>query len=188
MSGLPSAALPVQGVGRARWRLELIRCRAAESADLEVEGCDAKGRLALLPTWCHSASKVDPRYVAINLLISSRNIYFGGPIGADWDPTKLSASCFISAAYGHADGGPPTAPIHARRRGIRRNARRRKRGTSLFLPSAPDHSPPDLGRNLFHGRVFHARSRGRSPSGSTSPAGLRPRALKTAFTGRQPLF
>jgi protein ImuA len=30
-----------------RWQLELIRCRAGESADFEVEVCDAKGRLAL---------------------------------------------------------------------------------------------------------------------------------------------
>lgn len=43
----PSSPLPVQGIGRARWLLELIRCRAATSADFEVEACDAKGRLAL---------------------------------------------------------------------------------------------------------------------------------------------
>ncbi|MFI0849424.1 ImuA family protein [Mesorhizobium sp. IMUNJ 23232] len=47
VSVLPSRPLPVPGVGRARWRLELIRCRGAESADFEVEACDAKGRLAL---------------------------------------------------------------------------------------------------------------------------------------------
>ena len=47
VSALPSAPLPVPGVGRARWLLELIRCRAGESADFEVEACDAKGRLAL---------------------------------------------------------------------------------------------------------------------------------------------
>lgn len=47
VSTLPSAPLPVPGVGRARWLLELIRCRAGESADFEVEACDAKGRLAL---------------------------------------------------------------------------------------------------------------------------------------------
>jgi protein ImuA len=35
----------VPGVGRARWQLELIRCRAGESADFVVEACDAKGRL-----------------------------------------------------------------------------------------------------------------------------------------------
>lgn len=47
VSALPSSPLPAPGVGRARWRLELIRCRAGESADFEVEACDAKGRLAL---------------------------------------------------------------------------------------------------------------------------------------------
>ncbi|TJW51970.1 MAG: damage-inducible protein [Mesorhizobium sp.] len=47
VSVLPSKSLPVPGIGRARWHLELIRCRAGESADLEVEACDAKGRLAL---------------------------------------------------------------------------------------------------------------------------------------------
>jgi protein ImuA len=47
VSRLPSTQLPVPGVGRARWQLELIRCRAGESADFEVEACDAKGRLAL---------------------------------------------------------------------------------------------------------------------------------------------
>lgn len=47
VSVLPSVPLPVPGVGRARWQLELIRCRAGESADFEVEACDAKGRIAL---------------------------------------------------------------------------------------------------------------------------------------------
>jgi protein ImuA len=47
VSTLPSTPLPVPGVGRARWQLELIRCRAGGSADFEVEACDAKGRLAL---------------------------------------------------------------------------------------------------------------------------------------------
>jgi len=46
VSVLPSTPLPVPGVGRARWLLELIRCRAGESADFEVEACDAEGRLA----------------------------------------------------------------------------------------------------------------------------------------------
>lgn len=45
VSALPSAPLPVPGVGRARWLLELIRCRAGESADFEVSACDAEGRL-----------------------------------------------------------------------------------------------------------------------------------------------
>jgi protein ImuA len=47
VSVLPSAQLPVPGIGRARWQLELIRCRAGESADFEVEACDAQGRLAI---------------------------------------------------------------------------------------------------------------------------------------------
>lgn len=47
VSVLPTAPLPVPGLGRARWLVELIRCRAGESADFEVEACDAKGRIAL---------------------------------------------------------------------------------------------------------------------------------------------
>jgi len=47
VSRLPSAALPVPGVGRARWRVELLRCRAGESAELALEACDDAGRLAL---------------------------------------------------------------------------------------------------------------------------------------------
>jgi protein ImuA len=47
VSALPSAPLPVAGVGRARWRLELIRCRGGESAEFDVEACDAQGRLAV---------------------------------------------------------------------------------------------------------------------------------------------
>lgn len=47
VSVLPSAALPVPGLARARWLVELIRCRAGESADFEVEACDVQGRIAL---------------------------------------------------------------------------------------------------------------------------------------------
>ncbi len=47
VSVLPSASLPVPGLGRARWLVELIRCRAGDSADLEVEACDDQGRIAL---------------------------------------------------------------------------------------------------------------------------------------------
>ncbi len=49
VSALPSTPLPVPGVGRARWRLELVRCRRGESAEFEVEACDAQGHLALPP-------------------------------------------------------------------------------------------------------------------------------------------
>jgi len=37
VSALPSTPLPVPGIGRPRWRLELIRCRAGEGAEFEVE-------------------------------------------------------------------------------------------------------------------------------------------------------
>jgi protein ImuA len=47
VTALPSSPLPVPGVGRARWQVELIRCRAGESADFELEACDAKGYLAI---------------------------------------------------------------------------------------------------------------------------------------------
>lgn len=33
------------GVGRARWRLELVRCRGGEPGNWIVEACDAEGRL-----------------------------------------------------------------------------------------------------------------------------------------------
>jgi len=52
-----SAPLPVSGVGRARWQVELIRCRAGESADFEVEACDAKGRLSLPSDLVHGPNK-----------------------------------------------------------------------------------------------------------------------------------
>ncbi|THF48286.1 ImuA family protein [Allorhizobium terrae] len=43
---VPSAPLPVAGIGRARWRLELVRCRGGEAAEFEVEACDAQGHIA----------------------------------------------------------------------------------------------------------------------------------------------
>jgi protein ImuA len=47
VSALPSTPLPVAGVGRARWQLELVRCRGGESACFDVEACDGQGRLAV---------------------------------------------------------------------------------------------------------------------------------------------
>ncbi|GAN54113.1 protein imuA [Tanticharoenia sakaeratensis NBRC 103193] len=46
IASLPSVALPVPGVGRARWHLELLRCRGGMPADFYVEACDDRGRLA----------------------------------------------------------------------------------------------------------------------------------------------
>ena len=40
-------ASDVPGLGRARWRLELLRCRGGEPATWIVEACDATGHLAL---------------------------------------------------------------------------------------------------------------------------------------------
>lgn len=61
VSVLPSAPLPVAGIGRTRWLLELIRCRAGESADFNVEACDAKGRLALPAEMADGQAAARPR-------------------------------------------------------------------------------------------------------------------------------
>ncbi len=47
VSVLPSSPLPVPGIGRARWLVELIRARAGESFDIELEACDGTGHLGL---------------------------------------------------------------------------------------------------------------------------------------------
>jgi protein ImuA len=49
VSVLPSEELPVPGLGRARWLLELIRSRAGECAEFIVGACDDKGRIHLSP-------------------------------------------------------------------------------------------------------------------------------------------
>lgn len=46
VSALPSAPLPVPGIGRTRWRLALVRCRGGEGFDIDVEVRD-EGRIAL---------------------------------------------------------------------------------------------------------------------------------------------
>jgi protein ImuA len=49
VAALPSTPLPVAGLGRPRWRIELTRCRAGgEPATWIAEGCDAQGRLGLV--------------------------------------------------------------------------------------------------------------------------------------------
>lgn len=47
VTALPSAPLPVPGVGRPRWLVELVRARAGECLELELEACDGTGHLAL---------------------------------------------------------------------------------------------------------------------------------------------
>jgi len=46
---VPSSPLPAPGVGRARWHVELLRCRGAEPRSWLLDACDAQGRLALPP-------------------------------------------------------------------------------------------------------------------------------------------
>jgi protein ImuA len=47
IAALPSSPLPVPGLDRARWRVELVRCRGGNPASWELEACDAQGRLAV---------------------------------------------------------------------------------------------------------------------------------------------
>lgn len=47
VSVLPSEELPVPGIGRARWFLELLRSRAGECAEFCVGACDEQGRIHL---------------------------------------------------------------------------------------------------------------------------------------------
>jgi protein ImuA len=47
VTALPSAPLRTPGIGRARWRLDLLRCRGGEPASWMMEACDAQGRLAV---------------------------------------------------------------------------------------------------------------------------------------------
>jgi protein ImuA len=66
VSVAPSLALPVPGVGRHRWLVELIRARAGESADFELEACDDQGRLALPAALGHGSVQtgISRRYAA----------------------------------------------------------------------------------------------------------------------------
>jgi protein ImuA len=47
VSVMPSEELPVAGVGRPQWFLELMRVKAGECAEFLVRACDDKGRLDL---------------------------------------------------------------------------------------------------------------------------------------------
>jgi len=60
VTALPASPLEVPGVGRPRWQVELIRARAGESADFEVEACDEEGRIAIPAKLVHRpAATVD---------------------------------------------------------------------------------------------------------------------------------
>lgn len=57
ISARPSAPLPVAGVGRARWHVQLLRCRGGEGADFEMEACDGEGRLAVPAEMVHGSPR-----------------------------------------------------------------------------------------------------------------------------------
>jgi protein ImuA len=62
ITALPSPpALPhapdTPGLGRARWRLDLTRCRGGEPGSWIVEACDATGRLGLVPDVANRSSR-----------------------------------------------------------------------------------------------------------------------------------
>lgn len=61
VSPAPSSPLPVPGVGRPRWFVELLRCRGAEAADFTLEACDETGRLALPAELARRSSAATPR-------------------------------------------------------------------------------------------------------------------------------
>lgn len=61
VSAAPSAPLPVPGLGRARWDLELMRCKGGEAARFTVEACDEKGRLALPAALVHRPAQAPSR-------------------------------------------------------------------------------------------------------------------------------
>ena len=47
---LPQGAAPgMPGLARARWQLDLVRCRGGEAHSWMVEACDAQGRLGVVP-------------------------------------------------------------------------------------------------------------------------------------------
>ena len=50
IAALPSPPVPnTPGLGRARWRLDLTRCRGGEPGSWITEACNATGRLGLVP-------------------------------------------------------------------------------------------------------------------------------------------
>lgn len=58
IAALPSSpplphAPDVPGLARARWRLDLVRCRGGEASSWMVEACDAQGRLGVAADLAH---------------------------------------------------------------------------------------------------------------------------------------
>ncbi|KAA0574685.1 damage-inducible protein [Azospirillum sp. B21] len=53
ITALPSTPLLAPGIGRPRWRVELVRYRGGRAGAWELEGCDATGRLGLPAQMAH---------------------------------------------------------------------------------------------------------------------------------------
>lgn len=63
----PSTPLPVNGIGRTRWRVELVRQRGGAPFELTMEACDETGRCALVAELVDrpdSARRADARTAA----------------------------------------------------------------------------------------------------------------------------
>lgn len=60
VTAISSAPLTEQGLGRGRWFLELIRNRAGECADFEVEACNGEGRIALSSDLAYGQTTQNP--------------------------------------------------------------------------------------------------------------------------------
>lgn len=61
ISAAPSHALPVPGVGRARWFVELVRCRGGLCTEFVLEACDETGRLAFPAELAHGSAATPAR-------------------------------------------------------------------------------------------------------------------------------
>lgn len=63
VSVMPSEALPVPGIGRSMWFLELMRVKAGECAEFLVRACDDQGRIDLSSGF---ADRSDPARRSVN--------------------------------------------------------------------------------------------------------------------------
>ncbi|HEY5379305.1 MAG TPA: damage-inducible protein [Pseudolabrys sp.] len=62
ITAAPSAPLTVPGIGRPRWKLELLRCRGGDSAEWDVEVCDETGHLALSAELADGSAAAEERH------------------------------------------------------------------------------------------------------------------------------